>query len=1141
MDEELKELFINHSGKISDKWTLYINEWDKIFSPFREHEINLLEIGVHNGGSLEIWAKYFQNAKHIVGCDIDEACRKLVYHDFRISVIIGDAKTDDVELSISELVPDLDIIIDDGSHKSGDIIRSFSRYFKKLNKSGLYIIEDLHSSYWNEFEGGLYNPYSAISFFKRLVDITNFEHWRNNQTREKFLLPYKQCYGVDFGEFDLNMIHSIKFINSLCIVLKGSPEENNLGNRVIVGSEELVSQDIQKLNGITIHDIATDTKDDSNSDIFSLMNQVEILKADAEKRERTNQQLNADVAEIGQANQQLKMDAEERERDIQQLKAEITEQEQAIQQLKVDVAEREQEVYSLNLNLFENEKIIHNQNKIIAEEEKEILSYVLSKSWRFIRTLPKLPKIFSGKGMLKNLYHYLIIARRGLFDHAYYLRSYPDVRKAKVDPLMHFIRYGWKEGRNPNGKFNTKSYLDLHPDVENSGLNPLIHYCSHDKKADSITAANNLENTLCDDFDLPSKELFSYRIELNSNNPPKTSDIIIFPIIDWEFRFQRPQQLACQLADLGHRIFYIKTTFCNKKAPIIKVIKNNIYSVQLSGSDSSLDIYSSLLGEDLDDLESSIRLLRDQFLINSAIMMVDLPIWRKLATRLKETYGWKLLYDCMDLHTGFSGNSPFVDQEEQFLLRESDIVLATSHFLYDRVKNTNNHTILVPNGTDFTFFHQALKQVDIDDIKNLPQPIIGYYGAIADWFDTYLVGELASDHPEWSFLLIGSTFLADLKPLQNLANVHLPGEINYSELPAYLSNFDVCIIPFKKISLTHATNPVKMYEYFSAGKPVVSTRLNEISNYEEYVKLAETKEEWEIAIQESLVENKTPELLSKRYEFAKANAWEMRAKKIETEVLRLYPRISIIVVTYNNLDYTKLCLESIIKNTGYPNYEIIVVDNASKKDTVEYIKAFGSKHQNVKLKLNDENLGFARANNRGFRESRGEYIVFLNNDTIVTPGWLHRLLQYLHQNPSTGMVGPVTNSIGNEAKIDVSYNNLADINTYAAYRAKDYSGRAFKIEVLALYCCMISRELFESVGCLDERYRIGMFEDDDLAMKIKQKGLNLICAEDVFIYHFHGASLRKLSAEKYERIFTENKRRYEDKWGIKWNPHQYRR
>lgn len=277
MNNELKNIFLNHKGKLSDKWSLYLEKWDQIFSPFRDREINLLEIGIQNGGSLEIWAKYFDKAKKIIGCDIEEKCNKLTFDDSRISVVVGDANTDDIEKEIKNRTPELDIIIDDGSHISSDIIKSFARYFKLLNEDGIYIIEDLHASYWKEFEGGLYTPYSAMAFLKRLADITNFEHWRNKKYRVNHLSEYNKKFDLDLNELDLCRIHSILFLNSLCIIQKGTPENNRLGTRIVVGCEEVVTSGFAKLDGTSIVDNLTLMNDDSQMDIFILLSQIQTM------------------------------------------------------------------------------------------------------------------------------------------------------------------------------------------------------------------------------------------------------------------------------------------------------------------------------------------------------------------------------------------------------------------------------------------------------------------------------------------------------------------------------------------------------------------------------------------------------------------------------------------------------------------------------------------------------------------------------------------------------------------------------------------------------------------------------------------------------------------------------------------------
>ena len=154
MSKIFSGLYKEHKGKISDNWSLYLNEWDRLFAPYRGQQIRLLEIGIQNGGSLEIWGKYFSKAEKIVGCDIDQKCDQLRYDDARIKVIVSDANSDDCESKILQQAPSFDVIIDDGSHKSSDIVRWFPRYFPSLDDGGIYAVEDLHASYWENYEGG---------------------------------------------------------------------------------------------------------------------------------------------------------------------------------------------------------------------------------------------------------------------------------------------------------------------------------------------------------------------------------------------------------------------------------------------------------------------------------------------------------------------------------------------------------------------------------------------------------------------------------------------------------------------------------------------------------------------------------------------------------------------------------------------------------------------------------------------------------------------------------------------------------------------------------------------------------------------------------------------------------------------------
>ena len=136
MTSDFKTLHQIHKGKITDKWQQYLSSYDAILSPYKNQKINLLEIGVQNGGSLEVWSKYFVDAQHIIGCDINPQCGDLVFDDSRIRVFVGDASQEKTHQTILETSMSFDIIIDDGSHTSRDIIHNFALYFNNLRDGG---------------------------------------------------------------------------------------------------------------------------------------------------------------------------------------------------------------------------------------------------------------------------------------------------------------------------------------------------------------------------------------------------------------------------------------------------------------------------------------------------------------------------------------------------------------------------------------------------------------------------------------------------------------------------------------------------------------------------------------------------------------------------------------------------------------------------------------------------------------------------------------------------------------------------------------------------------------------------------------------------------------------------------------------
>ena len=239
------ELFESHEGKTADKWYSYLEEYDRLFLPYKDKDISLLEIGVSNGGSLEIWAKYFENAESIIGVDINPSCGYLVFDDPRIAVVVRDIN------SINVWEKKFDIIIDDGSHKSEDVIISFRNNFSRLKDGGIYVVEDMHCSYFDVYKT---KGVSSIVFFKALIDVVNHEY--SSEARVDLLNHFSSKLNIGFDELDLARIHSVEFINSLCVVRKMPPYNNVLGSRVIVGTQDFVRPSRkERLDGIFMRDM----------------------------------------------------------------------------------------------------------------------------------------------------------------------------------------------------------------------------------------------------------------------------------------------------------------------------------------------------------------------------------------------------------------------------------------------------------------------------------------------------------------------------------------------------------------------------------------------------------------------------------------------------------------------------------------------------------------------------------------------------------------------------------------------------------------------------------------------------------------------------------------------------------------------
>ncbi len=606
-------------------------------------------------------------------------------------------------------------------------------------------------------------------------------------------------------------------------------------------------------------------------------------------------------------------------------------------------------------------------------------------------------------------------------------------------------------------------------------------------------------------------------------------DVVCFPIIEWDFRFQRPQQLLSRLADRGHRVFYVSQSFRSEgPAVTLRRIRANVYEASLRGPRKNVYREDLAPGE-VDALFESLDALRRQEGLGATVSFAQLPFWAPLVEAARSRLAWPIVYDCMDFHAGFSTNEPAMLARERQLLTGSDLVVVSSGFLEREAAPLARRVVRVPNACDFDPF------AAVPAPASKPAPVIGYYGAIADWFDSDLVADLAQRRPDWRFLLVGSTYTADTSRLSTLPNVEMPGEVPYADLPGWIARMDVLLIPFRRTPLTEATNPVKAYEILAAGRPLVSVPLPEVVALGDLVRLAETPEEMEREVLSAL-SGDTPEERERRRAFAREQTWAHRVEALAPALEGCFPRVSVVVVTWNNREWNARCLASLRDRNDWPNLEVIVVDNGSTDGTPELLREEAARDGRVRVVLNETNAGFAAANNQGLALATGDVLVLLNNDTVMTRGALAALVRHLHADPTIGLLGPSTNEIANEGRVPVGYSSLEDLPAWAAAFVREHDGELVETAMLAMFCLAMTRDTWSRTGPLDEQFEVGMFEDDDYSRRVKALGLRTVCARDAFVHHAGRLSFGALGEARYLDIFNRNKARYERKWGL-WLPH----
>ncbi|GEM_PF-470328 len=1254
MDEKssLRKLYHEHMGKVSDKWSLYMEEWDRLMSPYRDQPIRLLEIGIQNGGSLEIWGKYFPRAEKIVGCDIDEACRNLKYEDNRIAVVVEDANSDDGESQILQHAASFDVIIDDGSHHSNDVIRSFIRYFPLLTDNGIYLVEDLHTSYWRDYNGGLHNPLSSMAFFKRLADVLNFEHWRNNKPRTSYLDGFTASLGVQLSEFDFARIHSIEFVNSCCIIKKSLPDRNVLGRRIVTGLDEQVTIGAKKLAGTAIQDITMAIPDDTNLDVFELIKSIQVFNEEALQHEQWAQSLQAQIAEFEQQvskinteKTMLEEEALKHEQWAQSLQAQIAEFEQQVskintertmleeealkqkqraQSLQTQIGEYDRQSQSLQTQLLERMQQIEILQSQMGEQtqQSEVLREQLTEKedqlWALQTQLTELKNQFltfkaqlseqekkydalsaqetrvrteliglnehlnQREQILQDLNNKLLEIYSStawkliqlMWKFRLWLAPKGSWQERTIKKILHIGRKSKKSqdmpNQNTNSSSTTKSERVNILDLENEDSGDQVAYKDIISIPNASDRAEYIEDVdiYLSKEDLPVKLIAFY---LPQYHPIPENDMWwgrgftewtnvskatpqftghYQPHLPGELGFydlrvpevqERQVELAKKYGIYGFCFHYY--WFSGKRLlekPLDQYINNSKIDFPFClcwANENWTRRWNGRDGEILISQEHSFEY--DRLIIHDLVKYFSDPRYIRINNRpLLIVYRDDILQGgkaTLDYWRNYSDNNgfgnPYIIVSQTFQYSDPRT------FGFDAaVDFPPHHGTGIPEisgGLNFVnneYNGAVYRYSDFKDVYINRYKIKSYrqFNTVSPGWDneprrpgqgTTFTGSTPELYSEW--LYSAARFVIDNHSVDERI-IFINAWNEWAE-GAYLE-------PDKKYGYAYlkstadvlyklGNKPKAYFDGISFDRKYPSS--NSISIF--YNNIVQS---WPWSLQEQKVYNQIDDMSA-----VQDNLSLTIDNFLSTKVMGIgaKPLVSIIIPVFNHFSDTLNCLKSFRGTHDKSTYEIVVIDDASTDETCEVL----SKCKTIKYIRNHENLGFLHSCNKAASQAIGDYIVLLNNDTLVMSGWLDALIETFEINKSAGLVG--SKLLYPDGRLQEAGGIIWEDASGMNYGRDDDPGKPQynylrEVDYCSGASICIPKTIWEEVKGFDPLFSPAYYEDTDLAFRIRSKGYPTLYQPLSQVIHVEGATSGTDISDGVKHHQEINREKFYDRW-----------
>ena len=561
---------------------------------------------------------------------------------------------------------------------------------------------------------------------------------------------------------------------------------------------------------------------------------------------------------------------------------------------------------------------------------------------------------------------------------------------------------------------------------------------------------------------------------------------------------QRSAQLARTFNALGYRVHYIYGFPCTEENVPDMFIPTEAH-------------------EYIDNISKEwfIKRINEESIVIFEIPYAKFEPYLKLANKV----GCLTVYEHIDNWDSSLGCLFYDEVVYKNFLEKVGLITVTAKMLGEKIEEKIDREYLyLPNAVNIEIFEPLKTYACPSDLVKGKRKTLLYFGSLwGEWFEWDKIDYLAKQCPDCAINLIGD-YSGCVDRVKNARkNVHFLGLKKQTDLPAYLQHSDVALLPFKNCEIGKYVSPLKIFEYIAMNVKVIATNLDDIQNYPN-VYCSDSKEDWVSFLNEEteLIDSST--FISDNNWFARCAELIKRANIKEKN----FPEISIVVLNYNNMTFIRRCVETLLAHKSRYNYEIVVVDNGSKDGSYEMLKENYS--EKIVLVQNTKN-GCSSGRNLGVKNSKGEYICFLDSDQwVISDYWLDSAIELFEKNSKLGAVSWAGGwfSPGTPAGTIVDYLPNRGMDTAAVWYRMD-------IGYLGTDGFLIKRKLFDEINGFDEFYDPTCFEDTDISLKVRYHGYELAYCPYMSIMHLPHQTTKSGSAG-HTKLMKRNGDYFVEKW-----------